>query len=74
VSDEPTIDLAYIGHAMERLITEVATLRDDMTLLTAIVHRMDNSQSRILEELRAMHRQHGRLAHRVEKLERAEIP
>jgi hypothetical protein len=55
VSDEPTMDLAYIGHAMDRLITEVATLRDDMTVLTAIVHRMENSQGRILEELRAMH-------------------
>lgn len=74
MSDEPTIDLAYIGHAMDRLITEVATLRDDMTVLTAIVHRMDNSQGRILEELRAMHRQHGRLAHRVEKLEHAGNP
>jgi hypothetical protein len=72
VSDEPTIDLAYIGHSLERLVTEVATLRDDVTVLTAIVHRMDNSQGRILEELRAMHRQHGRLAHRVGKLEQAD--
>jgi hypothetical protein len=36
VSDEPTIDLPYIGHAMDRLITEVATSRDDMTVLTAM--------------------------------------
>jgi hypothetical protein len=74
MSDEPTIDLTCIGHALERLVTEVATLRDDMTVLTAIVHRMDNSQGRILEELRAIHRQHGRLAHRVEGLERAANP
>ncbi len=74
MSDEPTTDRAYIGHTLERLITEVATPRDDMTVLTAIVHRMDNSQGRILGELRAMHRQHGRLAHRVEGLERAAHP
>ena len=39
-----------------------------MTVLTAIVHRMDNSQGLILEKLRAMHRQHGRLAHHVKGL------
>ena len=35
------IDLAYIGRMLQRLTTEVASLRDDMHVLTAIVLRLD---------------------------------
>jgi hypothetical protein len=66
---EPTIDLAYIGQALQRLTGEVASLRDDMHVLTAIVQRLDNSQGRMLEELRGMHRQYSRLSERVRQLE-----
>lgn len=54
---EPTIDLTFIGSAVQRLTGEVASLRDDMQVLTAIVLRLDNGQARMLEELRAMHAQ-----------------
>jgi hypothetical protein len=40
-----------------------------MRVLTAIVQRLDNSQGRMLEEIRAMHSQHARLANRVRQLE-----
>jgi hypothetical protein len=53
---EPVVDLSYVGRALQRLTVEVASLRDDMHVLTAIVQRLDNSQGRMLEELRAMHR------------------
>ena len=66
---EPTIDLAQIGRALQRLTTEIASLRDDTEVLTAIVLRLDNSQSRVLEELRAMHSQYSRLNNRVRQLE-----
>ena len=66
---EPAIDLACIGRALRRLATEVASLRDDMHILTAIVQRLDNSQGRMLEELRAMHSQYSRLNIRVRQLE-----
>lgn len=72
MSDErpdPVIDLAYIGQALQRLTGEVASLRDDMHVLTAIVQRMDNSQGRLLEEVRAIHSQHSRLRERVRQLE-----
>lgn len=45
--DEAVGDLAYIGQALQRLIGEVASLRDDMHVLTAIVQRLDNSQRRM---------------------------
>ena len=66
---EPTIDLGYIGQALQRLTSEVASLRDDMHVLTAIVQRLDNSQGRMLEELRGMHRQYSRLSDRVRQVE-----
>jgi hypothetical protein len=52
---EPTIDLGYIGQTLQRLTTEVASLRGDMHVLTAIVMRLDNSQGRLLDEIRATH-------------------
>ena len=68
-SAEPIVDLAYVGRALQRLTSEVASLRDDMHVLTAIVQRLDNSQGRILEEIRAMHRQHSRFGQRLRHLE-----
>ena len=73
MSDERTgpasVDLNFVGQALARLTTEVASLRDDMHVLTAIVQRLDNSQGRMLEELRGMRRQYSRLADRVPQLE-----
>ena len=54
MSDGPA-DLAYIGRALQRLTDEVASLRDDMQVLTAIVDRLDNSRTRLLTEIRATH-------------------
>ena len=64
-----TVDLAYIGRSLQRLTVEVASLRDDMHVLTAIVQRLDNSHSRLLDEVRATHSQIARLANRVRELE-----
>ena len=72
MSDSPSespIDLEYIGQALRRLTAEVASLRDDMHVLTSFVQRLDNSHGRMLEEIRAMHRQHTRLTDRVRRLE-----
>ena len=74
MSDErgEAVDLAYIGRALQRLINEVASLRDDTNVLTAIVARLDNSHTRLLEEIRATHSQISRLANRVRQLEDGE--
>jgi t-SNARE complex subunit (syntaxin) len=67
--ERENIDLAYIGRALHRLTAEVASLRDDMQVLTAIVNRLDNSHARLLDEVRATHLQISRLANRVRQLE-----
>ena len=71
MSDE-RVDLAYVGRALQGLTDEVASLRDDMQVLTAIVHRLDNSHSRLLTEIRATQSQVSRLGDRVRRLETTE--
>jgi chromosome segregation ATPase len=66
---EPVVDLAFIGQALQRLTGEVASLRDDTRVLTAIVQRLDNSHGRLLEEIRAIHRQQSRFGERLRQLE-----
>jgi hypothetical protein len=66
---EPVIDLALIAQPLQRLIGEVASLRDDMRVMSAIVERLDNSQTGMLEEIRAMPRQQSRFGERLRQLE-----
>ena len=70
------VDLAYIGHSLQRLTGDVASLRDDMRVLTTIVLRHDREFERLntklddmLQQLRAMVAQHQRTAERVRQLE-----
>jgi hypothetical protein len=55
-------------------MTDVASLRDDMGVLTAIVLRLDDSMSAMLQETRAPHSQIARMNERVRKLEDAQQP
>jgi transcriptional regulator with XRE-family HTH domain len=68
----PEPDLNLIVHKLDRLVTEVASMRDDVGVLTAIVMRLDGSQSALLQELRATHSQIARMNDRIRKLENSE--
>jgi hypothetical protein len=77
MSDErETVDLAYIGHALQRLTIEVASLRDDMQVLTAIVLRhetmllrLDETMNGILQQITAMVAQNARTIDRLRTLD-----
>jgi hypothetical protein len=71
MSDErgETVDLAYIGRALQRLTTEVASLRDDMRVLTAIVLRHAETLIRMLEQMQAMVAQNARIVDRLRSVE-----
>jgi hypothetical protein len=74
------IDLAFIARQLERLVNDMAGLKDDMTVVMARLERIDASTQAavermeittrgVLDELRAMHRRHDRVAKRAERLE-----
>jgi uncharacterized protein YoxC len=69
MSDEPSADLGLIARQQRQLLDQMNTLRDDMTVLTAIVMRLDGTVAGLVQEIRAIHSQHGRLANRVRALE-----
>jgi len=71
MSDERPITLEFIGTQLNRVLTELRILRDDVDVLAAIVRRLDNNQALMLDELRAMHAQQQRTAARVRSLEDA---
>jgi hypothetical protein len=76
----PEVDLAFIARQLERLVNDMAGLKDDMTVVMARLDRLDASTRAavdrmeittrgVLDELRAMHCRHDRLGKRVERLE-----
>lgn len=68
MAEEP-VSLELLARQQERLITDVAGLRDDMRVLTAIVLRQENTLHSVLDQLRAMVAQAQRTVDRVRKLE-----
>lgn len=61
--------MAYIDRALHRLTTEVASLRDDMKVLTAIVLRHEETLIRVLEQITMMVAQNARIADRLRAVE-----
>jgi Rne/Rng family ribonuclease len=50
-------DLNFIARQTERILTDIASLCDDMAVLTAMVMRLDGSHTTLLQETRATHAQ-----------------
>lgn len=64
-------DLTFIARQIERLVNDVASLRDDIGVLTAIVLRQDGTLTALLHEIRVTHTQIARMNDRIRKLEDA---
>jgi hypothetical protein len=69
-TSEP-VDLNFVARQLQRLTTEVSSLRDDMQVLTSIVLRQDGTLTTLLQEMRATHAQIQRMNDRIRKLESA---
>ena len=61
-------DLNFIARQSERIVTGLASLRDDMAVLTAMVIRLDGSMTGLLQEMRATHGQIARMNDGIRKL------
>ena len=71
-----TITLEFLGRQFERLLAEVAGMRDELRVQGAICTRLDammgqtlTIQTGMLEQMRAMVAQHQRFADRLQRLE-----
>ena len=66
------IDLEFLARQMERVINDVAGLKDDMMVVLARLDRIDATTHSLVTEVRAMHSRHDRLSRRVERIEERE--
>ena len=65
--EEPGI--GFLVSQQERILAEIGSLRDDMSVLTSIVLRQDGTLNALLQEVMATHTQIQRTNERVRKLE-----
>ena len=71
-----SVDLNFLGRQIERLVTDVASMRDDMSVMMEILRRVDHrvaaletvTQS-IGTQLTEMHAYNRRVEQRVHRLE-----
>jgi hypothetical protein len=63
--------LEFIARQLERLVNDMAGLKDDMVVVMARLDRLDATTHSLVTEVRAMHSRHERVARRVERLEEA---
>ena len=63
------VDLNFLARQLQRVMTDVASLRDDMQVLTSIVLRQDATLTALLQETRATHTQIQRMNDRLRKVE-----
>jgi hypothetical protein len=54
------IDLAFIARQLERLVDDVAGLKDDMPVVMARLDLIDATTHSLVTEVRAMHSRHDR--------------
>ncbi len=66
-----TVDLNFLAQQLQRLNSDVASLRDDMRVLTSIVLRRDGTLTALLNDPRATHTQIHRMNDRIRRLEDA---
>ena len=66
------VDLEFLARQMERVIDDIAGLKDDVTVVLARLDRVDATTHSLVTEVRAMHSRHDRLNRRVERIEERE--
>lgn len=64
-----TITLEFLAAQQRRMLDEMASMRDDLKVLTAIVLRHEETLIRILEQVTAMVAQNSRIVDRLRSLD-----
>ena len=68
------VDLNFIARRLDQLGNDVANVRDDIVVLTAMVSRVESSVTPLVQEMRATHSQMARFDNRLRKLESERTP
>ena len=55
------VNLNFLARQSQRLTSDVASIRDDLQVLTSIVLRLDGTLTALLQETRATHTQIARM-------------
>jgi hypothetical protein len=63
------VTLEFLATQQRRMLDEMASMRDDIKVLTAIVLRHEETLIRILEQLTAMVAQNARIVDRLRTLD-----
>jgi hypothetical protein len=53
MSEREPVTLEFLARQQDRMLAELASLRDDVNVLTAIIQRLDTKVIRLLAEIRA---------------------
>ncbi len=69
---DSAVDLGLIARQQRQITSDMGSLKDDMGVMMAILMRLDGTVSGLVNEVRAQHSQHSRLANRVRALETAD--
>ena len=64
-----TITLEFLADQQRRILDELASMRDDIRVLTAIVLRHEETLIRVLEQMTAMVAQNARIVDRLRTLD-----
>ena len=64
-----TVTLEFLAAQQRRMLDEMALMRDDIKVLTAIVLRHEETLIRILEQVTAMVAQNARIVDRLRALD-----
>ena len=63
------ITLDFLAAQQDKILQEIATMRDDMRVMAAMIQRLDGTMIGVLNEVRAEHARYERLDRRVRAVE-----
>ena len=64
-----TVTLDFLAEHVDRVLNEMAQMRDDMRVVAAVVMRLDGTVQALVSKVRAEHARFDRFVARVGKLE-----
>ena len=68
----PDVDLNFLARQNERILHDLAGVRDELRVQGAMIMRLDGAVASLSEQVQVVHNQIGRINDRLRKLEDAQ--